>query len=303
MALAAALTGLFWPAGAQAADWIVRAQANGSANDSDYSYCGSSDGQVNCASADHASGSVLYSNGGTRIKAQGRAQGKTHPESVASGHVVADLGSVTIRQSNQNMFGSSGTAGLLKDQLTFTLSDPGAVYAIPFSYSFEGTLSGDSSNGNHPGLYAQSYFGLGSASIASTQSIGESGPDYYPPSVSLNNGSGDWTDVVVQQSAYGYSISGKLMVGGGWGKTLGFDMQSQVSCANVYGAARCDFGHTQKFDFGSLPTGVSYSSASGVFLTTSAAVPEPSSWALMLGGIGLVGGTLRARRRIAASSA
>ena len=30
---------------------------------------------------------------------------------------------------------------------------------------------------------------------------------------------------------------------------------------------------------------------------TSGAVPEPASWALMLGGFGLVGGTLRARRR------
>ena len=32
----------------------------------------------------------------------------------------------------------------------------------------------------------------------------------------------------------------------------------------------------------------------------SAPVPEPATWALMIGGFGLVGATLRLRRRVAA---
>ena len=39
------------------------------------------------------------------------------------------------------------------------------------------------------------------------------------------------------------------------------------------------------------------------FAATAAAVPEPASWALMLGGFGLVGGVMRMRRKAATSFA
>jgi hypothetical protein len=39
------------------------------------------------------------------------------------------------------------------------------------------------------------------------------------------------------------------------------------------------------------------------FVATAAAVPEPASWALMLGGFGLVGGVMRMRRKATASFA
>ena len=48
----------------------------------------------------------------------------------------------------------------------------------------------------------------------------------------------------------------------------------------------CDYGNTAKFSFTGLPSSVSYSSDSGVFLTAAAAVPEPGTWALMLAGLG-----------------
>jgi hypothetical protein len=51
-----------------------------------------------------------------------------------------------------------------------------------------------------------------------------------------------------------------------------------------------NFGQTASFSFDSLPAGVSFTSASGNFLTSSA-VPEPSTWALMVlgfAGLGLV---------------
>jgi hypothetical protein len=46
----------------------------------------------------------------------------------------------------------------------------------------------------------------------------------------------------------------------------------------------------------SVPNGVTYTSASGVFLT-NAAVPEPASWAMLLVGLGGLGAALRGRRR------
>ncbi len=294
--------------------WTARAQASGGNGYTGYAQCGSSDHQVDCNQINGiASGSVTYANGGATVTASGdwsNAQNAPpgDPSATATGTVTADLTHATIRQSDGNNLAQSGTAGLLKDNLTFALPDAGTVYEIPFAYRFEGDLSGASGslpdiNGTyyyHPGLYAQSYLGLGSGSISSTQSIGESGlPVYSPPDTGLSNGAGQWTNVVVTQSAYGYSISGDVLIGGGWGDQLGFDMQSQVSCGDSYGQATCDFGHTQAFDFGQLPPGVSFTSDSGVFLIadTVPAAPEPSTWLLMVGGVAGLGLALRARRK------
>ena len=57
-----------------------------------------------------------------------------------------------------------------------------------------------------------------------------------------------------------------------------------LSVGGQYGYA--DFGNTAKFTFDPLPAGVSYTSASGDFLT---AVPEPSTWAMMVLGFAGVG--------------
>ncbi|MBI1200442.1 MAG: PEP-CTERM sorting domain-containing protein [Phenylobacterium sp.] len=60
-----------------------------------------------------------------------------------------------------------------------------------------------------------------------------------------------------------------------------------------------DFLHTGAIGV-QAPSGVDYSSASGVFLTDTGAVPEPATWAVMILGFGLAGGTLRRRRAIVA---
>ena len=52
--------------------------------------------------------------------------------------------------------------------------------------------------------------------------------------------------------------------------------------------ASCDFGNTAQAAFGKLPTGLSFTSGSGVFLTgagSGSAVPEPGTWAMLSGGI------------------
>ena len=68
--------------------------------------------------------------------------------------------------------------------------------------------------------------------------------------------------------------------------------------------ADLDYGATGALRFAALPTGVSFTSESGVFRpgllvlpgSGTGAVPEPASWALMIGGFGLAGATLRRRR-------
>jgi hypothetical protein len=49
-----------------------------------------------------------------------------------------------------------------------------------------------------------------------------------------------------------------------------------------------------------LPTGVTYTSESGAFLT-AAAIPEPATWGLLIAGFGLVGSAARRRRTDAAA--
>lgn len=48
----------------------------------------------------------------------------------------------------------------------------------------------------------------------------------------------------------------------------------------------------------SLPPGVTYTSASGVF-PGSASVPEPATWAMLMGGLGMIGAAARRRRATA----
>ena len=59
------------------------------------------------------------------------------------------------------------------------------------------------------------------------------------------------------------------------------------------GSGSCDFGHTASLRFGALPAGLSIDSRSGVFLADVPVIPEPGTWALWLGGLGLLGGWMR----------
>lgn len=65
------------------------------------------------------------------------------------------------------------------------------------------------------------------------------------------------------------------------------------------GGSSCDFGNTGTFGFGPLPSGLTFGSASGVFLTANSApgaVPEPATWLVMILGFGLIGAALRRPR-------
>jgi hypothetical protein len=86
---------------------------------------------------------------------------------------------------------------------------------------------------------------------------------------------------------------------------LGFSLTLAMQCrvANTI----CDFANTSTFAFASLPTGLSYTSDSGVLFSAlnqgAGAVPEPATWAMMLLGFGLLGAAQRSRSvgRITAS--
>jgi len=60
--------------------------------------------------------------------------------------------------------------------------------------------------------------------------------------------------------------------------------------------AIADFSHTAALDF-DLPEGVSFVSGSGALLSSTSAVPESASWAMMIAGFGMIGSTMRRRSR------
>jgi len=78
-------------------------------------------------------------------------------------------------------------------------------------------------------------------------------------------------------------------------QTLGY--RQTLDAESIYGIGSDAFGDVRLI----LPDNVTFTSASGAFLT--AGVPEPASWAMMLGGFGLVGGAMRQGRKRAASLA
>lgn len=70
--------------------------------------------------------------------------------------------------------------------------------------------------------------------------------------------------------------------------------------ANLYAQAQigyADFGNTAKFSFLNLPSAATFTSGSGVFLTSVAAVPLPAGFSLLAAGLGLLGFLARRKTR------
>jgi hypothetical protein len=117
----------------------------------------------------------------------------------------------------------------------------------------------------------------GSASIQDPNAGG-------PPSL------GGWT--VTPVGPVGALFSGALVVPSGL-STLDIATILRVNCTL---GADCDASNTAGFSFGALPTGLSYTSSSGAFLTGAATgVPEPGTWVMLSAGL-LTIGFLRCRK-------
>ncbi len=230
--------------------------------------------------------------------------------------------------------GSGGTTrntseARIKDTVFFSNTSGGTLY-LPFSFSFDGSISdpddfgatssailsltgalracadgsyscgfGDYSmflqNGGTPNMTTV----IGYAANGRYNGVQQGGAFFFgaPDNVDLTNYSvmKDWGS---GGGYYNTVVSSVLAVPDG-GSRIGFDLRLIVDCW-VYPGAVCDFADTSKFGFGPLPAGLSFTSASGVFLVdlpgTPGGVPEPATWAMLVAGFGVVGAAMRRRR-------
>ena len=168
-------------------------------------------------------------------------------------------------------------SALLRDTIYFDTADDLSELNFTLSIDMDGNVSGSSSQ-----AFMEAYF---------YQILPQPRPNELRSSFNwsrtISNGVSSGSDPLgwtVNGSTYSTNI--RLF---GPDPVMNFDALLRASTAGGF----VDFLHTASFDF-VLPTDVSFTSASGTFLTgPSAAVPEPATWAMLILGFGLAGAALR----------
>lgn len=173
-------------------------------------------------------------------------------------------GKLKLSGSTSSGCGVAGSQVAFFDQVTFDLPDDLASIDVPFQLVIDG-------------------------------SVGGSDPDQASVSMTVDGiatGSGPGTVPIASILNHPYLIH--LLVHDG--EQVDFNVAINASRTNFGGPPGFyDLSHTGVFSI-DLPTGVTFSSASGVFLTDTTGIPEPASWALMILGFGGVGAAVRRRR-------
>jgi hypothetical protein len=194
----------------------------------------------------------------------------------------------------------AGTAfGEMQDSLTFT-NTTGSIQDITLSWTFDGSITNNATAPAGPNytIYSLFCFAQGVSCFGNANSL-----PHGPISTSLfemEDADGTVTTTAPTTGWASTSITGDPTDGlfdGVFAVPTGTSSESLnaylfVSC----GMATCDFSHTGDLSIGPLPDGVTYTSGSGVLLTS--ATPEPRSWLLMLSTVVFLLVGLRCRRNI-----
>ena len=173
--------------------------------------------------------------------------------------------------------------GQFQDLLTFT-NLSGQVADITVSWTFDGTVNLTSLNSSNYSVISLFCFGSGTSCGGNANTLPH-GPlslstfEYQNAGGTITNNvpvSG-WVNFSVTPVTNGEMFSGTYAVPTGT-STASLNAYLDLTCIT----ANCDYSHTGALNIGTLPSGVSYSSASGVLLTQqpSSAAPEPGTWAL-----------------------
>ena len=223
----------------------------------------------------------------------------------AHGSASLDQGllKAVVENSGPNTAGSPlGTATiLLSDTLHFNNTSGGDL-AFSITYSFDGAMF-DPFGGNPTGSASFFLGGCGSCGndagapvrfASNNAPAGGAVRAYFNENgvTGFENSSIQWSTWTSSTGIAG-SITAQLLVPTGL-TSLGIGADLLISCG---GGSDCDFDNTGAFSVSPNPSGLTWTSASGVFLVPGGgAVPEPSTWAMMILGFGAAGVLLRRRR-------
>jgi hypothetical protein len=197
-----------------------------------------------------------------------------------SSYASADLNTGIVRAAaagsgtdSNGPFGVGAAHAMFEDTLTFTVQGAGSstVTDIGVNYNLDGTDS-------YVGQYTETdqlVFGSALTEFYSDTAQTWASADFV--SSSPNDG--------VFQGVY--ALTGSTIV-------LTVELSLNLECEN---GCTANYMNTSLIGL-TLPSNVSFTSASGVFLAGSS-VPEPSSWAMVLiGGLGMMAGIVRRRRSV-----
>ena len=210
----------------------------------------------------------------------------------ASAQAYADLATGKLGASSESSYNGTARADARYwDSLTFTVNgaDSSTLTAVTIKYLFDG-VGERSAQGD--GWYASTFFNIGAAGLAITHQQ----PTHNPFQFShFGTGFSDYKLQAVGEDSYlataVYTLKGITST---HGIVAGLATTSWMH-------ARSNFANTASVSF-ILPDNVTFTSASGEFLTASTAVPEPGTWAMMLLGFFGIGAAIRRSRALAASS-
>lgn len=190
------------------------------------------------------------------------------------------------------------TGATFGDRLTFSSNALGTTANV--SFAFDGQINADAWD---PELNSTMQFGVlatlyvyEAGSGATYQNYGATSLDAYKAFgqskfISFTNPATDFSQAIND------AIFGSFTIGEG-----AYDIFTGLTVFAVTNSnpvnIEMNFLNTGTFGIQTAP-GVTFSSDSGVLLTAGPvnAVPEPASWAMMIGGFGLIGGMLRRHRR------
>jgi hypothetical protein len=196
--------------------------------------------------------------------------------SLASGatHIYASTINATVGGIYTEAFASVEIQDLLQFAVGGTGSD-----TITFGLSLDGSVA--SAYGLDYSMLVQENFGT----AFEYWDAGSAAPPNTSPTSGWN------TALFTNNSETGFNFTGTMTVTNG--ETVPILFLEQLECVD---GTVCDFSNTTQMSL-ILPSDVTYTSASGVFLTQTAATPEPSS--LMLFGSGIAAVLCARRRRMA----
>lgn len=205
------------------------------------------------------------------------------------GYASGDLATGAMHAYATSSYWAGSVSVQLYERFGFDLPDGITSLEVPVTWTIEGTTN--FTTGSPNGFAA--LFSLGGWDV--------SGSDYDTvefDAFGFWNGSDSRPSPAIwENGTHSYTFTDMLTISEDWI----YQLDTYISLG-FNGGGTLDYGNTSFFNI-ELPEGVTLLSSSGVLLstpyetTTSPAVPEPSTWLMMILGFGAVGGVMRRRAR------